>query len=74
MASRCEICGKHPHSGNFVSHANKKALRLWRPNVQRLKVQTSQGNRRIWVCTGCIRAGKVKKAYLRPALPAPAKA
>lgn len=62
MAKVCEVCGKKPSFGNRVSHANNKTRRRWEPNLQRVKAKVSGGNRRIVVCTGCLRSGKIVKA------------
>jgi large subunit ribosomal protein L28 len=63
MARICYVCGKHPGSGNTVSHANNKSRRRWLPNLQNVKILDSEGARRhVRVCTSCIAAGKVKKA------------
>ena len=60
--AECTICGKKRVSGNNISHANNKTKRLFRPNLQRVKVQTTHGVRRVHVCTRCLRSGKVNKA------------
>ncbi len=60
--AECTTCGKKRVSGNNISHANNKTKRLFRPNLQRVKVQTSHGVRRVHVCTRCLRSGKVNKA------------
>jgi len=58
----CYVCGKYKVVGNNVSHANNKTKRWFKPNLQRIKVVTKNGNRRVAVCTRCIRSGKIKKA------------
>jgi large subunit ribosomal protein L28 len=58
----CSVCGKQRVSGNNVSHANNRTKRVFRPNLQRVRVQTGRGIRRVNVCTRCLRSGKVKKA------------
>ena len=60
--AQCAICGKQRIKGNNVSHANNKTKRLVLPNLQRMKVATDQGVKRLVVCTRCLRSGKVKKA------------
>lgn len=62
MGKVCEICGKGPSFGHSISHSHKASKKKWKPNLQRVKVQTDSGERRIWVCTTCIRSGYVKKA------------
>jgi len=61
MPKVCAICGKGPVFGNNVSHSHKATKRKWLPNLQRVKAETKSGIKRIWVCTRCIRSGKVKK-------------
>lgn len=63
MARRCEMCGKGPVYGNNISHANNHTRRRWNPNIQRMRVKMSNGaNKRMRVCTRCLRSGKVTKA------------
>ncbi|MCB9235714.1 MAG: 50S ribosomal protein L28 [Bacteroidia bacterium] len=35
MSRVCQVTGKHPISGNNVSHANNKTRRRWLPNLQK---------------------------------------
>ncbi len=60
--AQCAICGKQRIKGNNVSHANNKTKRLVLPNLQRMRVATDKGVKRLVVCTRCLRSGKVKKA------------
>lgn len=63
MARMCYVCGKHPSTGNKVSHANNKSKRRWLPNLQTCKIVDKEGERRrVRVCTSCIAAGKITKA------------
>ena len=66
MARVCSVCGKGPASGNNVSHAHNKTRRRWLPNLQTVKIQDEGGeNRRIRVCTNCIKSGRIKKAPVK---------
>ena len=58
----CSVCGKQRMTGNNVSHANNRTKRVFRPNLQRVRVQTEKGVKREHVCTRCLRSGKIKKA------------
>ena len=49
-------------SGNQVSHSNKHNKRVWKPNLQRVKVVIEGTPQRISVCTRCLRSGKVERA------------
>lgn len=62
MANRCEICGKGPTFGRNVSHAHNVTPRRFNPNLQTVRASVGGGNRRIRVCTRCLRSGKVVKA------------
>ncbi|MDI3299188.1 MAG: 50S ribosomal protein L28 [Bacillota bacterium] len=62
MARRCEICGREVAFGHTVSHSNRKSNRLWRPNLQTVRVEREDGRRRIRVCTRCLRSGRVARA------------
>ena len=62
MAKKCEVCGKGPQFGNRVSHANNKTRRRWDVNLQTVKAVVAGANRRLRVCTGCLRSGAVVKA------------
>ncbi len=48
--------------GSNISHAHNVTKRRWEPNLQRVKVKEGTAARRIWVCTRCLRSGKVQKA------------
>lgn len=63
MPKVCAICQKGPVFGHNVSHSHKSSPKKWRPNLQHVKAQTPEGVRQIWVCTRCLRAGKVAKAH-----------
>lgn len=62
MALKCEFCGKTPHYGNVISHANNTRRRRWNPNLKRMRVVVAGVKKHVRVCTACIRVGRVKKA------------
>ena len=62
MASVCEICGKKPCFGKQVSHSHLRTNRRWKPNIQRVRAVVGKSTKRMNVCTGCLKAGKVQKA------------
>lgn len=73
MSQTCDICGKHPSSGNNVSHANNRTRRRFLPNLQRVRALLPSGEvRALRACTRCIRSGAVVKPPVRnvPAAPA----
>ena len=62
MAQVCEVCGKGPRFGNNISHAHNVTKRRWNINLRPVRAKTKTGNRRMRVCTTCLRSGKVAKA------------
>mgnify|MGYP006290759333 CR=1 FL=1 len=62
MSKKCEICGKGPMVGNNVSHAHNLNKRRWMPNLQKMRIQDGDKTKRAYVCTRCLRSGKVVKA------------
>lgn len=61
MAKYCEICEKGVMSGNRISHSHRKSRRIWAPNVQRVRVVEAGTPTRRYVCTRCLRSGKVER-------------
>jgi large subunit ribosomal protein L28 len=63
MAQVCNLCGKGPQFGNNISHAHNVTRRRWNVNLRPVKAKLENGsNKRIRVCTSCIKSGKVVKA------------
>ena len=59
--TRCEVCGKTKSVGHSVSHSNIKTKRTWSPNIQRVRAVVDGVPRRVYVCTECLRTGKVRR-------------
>ncbi len=62
MSYKCSICGKAPRAGKTISHSHKKSNRTFRPNLQRQRIVVDGKVVREYVCTNCLKSGKVKKA------------
>jgi large subunit ribosomal protein L28 len=63
MSKVCSVCGKHPVAGRNVSHSHRVTNRVFRPNVQKVTIKTTDGHVRSEnVCTKCLKAGKVQRA------------
>ena len=63
MSRVCSVCGKGKMGGNKVSHSNIKTPRQWNANVQKVRVvQESGATSSEYVCTKCLKAGKVTRA------------
>jgi len=61
MARKCAVCGRGARVGSKISHADNVSKRKFHVNLQRVKVKTKGGVKRLLVCTRCLHAGKVKK-------------
>lgn len=59
--AKCDICGKKPVSGNNVSHANNKTKRVFKPNVNKIRIRMNGSVKKANVCTRCLRSGFVEK-------------
>jgi len=62
MAKKCDICGKGPMVGNNVSHAHNLNKRRWMPNLRKMRIRDGNSTKRAYVCTRCLRSGRVTKA------------
>jgi large subunit ribosomal protein L28 len=60
--AKCDICGKGVTFGIKVSHSHRRSNRAFRPNVKRVKVLVNGIPQHIYVCTRCLRSGKVVRA------------
>lgn len=61
MGKICAICGKKPQVGNNVSHAHNVTKRRFYPNVHKMKIYIDGKVKNAYVCTRCVRSGKVTK-------------
>ena len=62
MAKICHVCAKRPSFGNNRSHSMVATRRRFEPNLQRVRIDDGGTPRRVYVCTRCLKAGKVTKA------------
>jgi large subunit ribosomal protein L28 len=74
MARECYICNKKATVGGSVTHRGiakksggiglqlvKNTKRVFKPNLQKLKITVGGSKLSTLVCTSCIRSGKVTK-------------
>src|SRR5882757_4448697 len=67
MAQVCDICGKGPQFGNKISHAHNVSRRRWNVNLRPVRARVNGANKRVRVCTTCLKSGKVVKASVSKA-------
>ncbi len=74
MPYKCKMCGKGTSSGNKKDYRGMpkakggvglkitgKTKRTFRPNLQSMRVKINGGVSRMYVCTACLRSGKVER-------------
>ena len=62
MSKICAICGKKPGFGHNRSHSMVATKRRFNPNLQRVRMLLDGKATRAYVCTRCLKGGKVTKA------------
>ena len=61
--ARCAICDKGAPFGINVSHSHRRTNKMWKSNIKSVRVKTENGNaKKMYVCTSCLRSGKVERA------------
>jgi len=62
MSKVCAVCGKGPSFGHNRSHSMVATKRRFNPNLQRVRILVNGVARRAYVCTRCLKSGRVEKA------------
>ena len=64
--AKCEICEKGQMKGHRISinrsQVSRRANRKWKPNVKKVKIVDNGTVKSIYICTRCLRSGKVQRA------------
>ena len=60
--AKCSVCGKGVSFGHNVSHSNRKTARTWKANIRKVNDVVNGSNKKIAVCSRCLRSGKVTRA------------
>ena len=61
--AKCAVCGKGAHFGNNVSHSHRRSNRMWKSNIKSVKCNVNGTPKKMYVCTSCLRSGKVERAF-----------
>ncbi|MDO5453223.1 MAG: 50S ribosomal protein L28, partial [Eubacteriales bacterium] len=56
------FCGKEVRFGIKISHSHRRSNRAWKPNLMRVKIVENGTPKRVYVCSRCLRSGKVQRA------------
>ena len=62
MSKVCVICNKKPGFGHNRSRSMVATKRRFNPNLQKVRIMVDGAPKRVYVCTRCLKAGKVTKA------------
>jgi large subunit ribosomal protein L28 len=78
MGMHCTVCQKTPQRGNqktyrgkakYLGGVGKKITgitkRVYKPNLQRIRIDENGETVRRWVCVQCMRSGKIQKPIKR---------
>ena len=64
--AKCSVCDKGAHFGMSVSHSRSqvsgRSNKMWKSNVKSVRVKVNGATQKMYVCTSCLRAGKVERA------------
>ncbi|WP_448588421.1 50S ribosomal protein L28 [Thermocrinis sp.] len=61
--AKCYVCGKATKIGRSLTFSAESNPRQFRANLKRVKAILEDGTvKRVYVCTKCLKAGKIKKA------------
>lgn len=53
--AKCDMCGKGPQFGHNVSHSMRHTKRTWKANMQRVRLVENGVEKRVYMCTRCIK-------------------
>lgn len=60
--AKCSVCGKGVSFGIKVSHSHRRSNKMWKPNIRKVKAVVDGSPKRVYVCSRCLRSGKVQRA------------
>ena len=60
--ANCAVCGKGNHYGIKVSHSHRRSNKMWKSNIKSVRVKVNGAAKKMYVCTSCLRSGKVERA------------
>ena len=64
--AKCEVCEKLIAHGNKISiarsHVSRRTSRTFKPNLRRVNALVNGETKTIYVCSNCLRSGKVERA------------
>ena len=62
--AKCEVCNKGIQTGHKISitrsHVSRRANKMWRPNIKKVKVNENGTSKTVKMCVKCLRNRKSK--------------
>lgn len=55
------VTGKRTSFGNTRSHALNHSRRIWKPNLQKVRILVDGKPKRVWVSARALKSGKVTR-------------
>ena len=62
LRMKCDVCNKTWATGNNVSHSKRHTKRKWEPNVHPARVLVAGRQKRMNLCTRCLRSQSLVRA------------
>ena len=62
IMAKCAVCEKGVHFGIKVSHSHRRSNRVWKSNIKRVSCKVNGVPKKLYVCSSCLRSGKVERA------------
>ena len=85
MGRACAICGRTSSVGNIITrsgspkykggiglHTGGITKRVFKPNLQHVKIEINGTRKHVRICARCLKAGKVTRPMARPKFAKPA--
>ena len=64
--AKCAYCEKTMQTGSRISinrsQVSRRANKTWKPNIKKVKINDNGTIKSVYICTRCMRAGKVNRA------------
>lgn len=64
--AKCAVCDKGSLWGKAISHSRSQVSgrcnKMWKSNVKSVRIKVNGGTKKTYVCTSCLRDGKVERA------------
>ena len=60
--AKCSVCDKSALVEIQMSHYNRRSNKMRKSNIKKVKAVVNGTPKRVYVCTSCLRSGKIERA------------